>query len=73
MNAAFRKFIKNKYMNIAHTGKSQASAIDIHSRIESQFLERYSRYIVQDDLYTFLTDSYMQMIYTLDQKRVSPS
>lgn len=43
-------------MNIAQTGKSQASALDIHSKVEAQFLERYSRYIVKDEFANLLTD-----------------
>ncbi|CAD8120957.1 unnamed protein product [Paramecium sonneborni] len=57
--------------DIAHTGKSQASAQDIHSKIESQFLQRYAHYLIGDEFDSFLTPSFVHMLHILDQKKVS--
>lgn len=57
--------------DIAHTGKSQASAMDIHSKIECQFLQRYAHYVVVDEMDQILTPSYVHMWHVLDHKRVS--
>ncbi|CAD8123338.1 unnamed protein product [Paramecium sonneborni] len=57
--------------DIAHTGKSQASAQDIHSKIESQFLQRYAHYLIGDEFDTFLTPSFVHMLHILDSKKVS--
>ncbi|CAD8112715.1 unnamed protein product [Paramecium primaurelia] len=57
--------------DIAHTGKSQASAQDIHSKIESQFLQRYAHYLIGDEFDSFLTPSFVHMLHILDSKKVS--
>ncbi|CAK61875.1 unnamed protein product (macronuclear) [Paramecium tetraurelia] len=60
-----------KMNDIAHTGKSQASAQDIHSKIESQFLQRYAHYLIGDEFDSFLTSSFVHMLHILDSKKVS--
>ncbi|KAM3138492.1 hypothetical protein pb186bvf_009406 [Paramecium bursaria] len=56
--------------DIALTGKSQASALDIHAKIELQFLQKYGLHVIIDNMDQYLTQSYIQLYY-IDQKKVT--
>ena len=40
----------------ALSGKSQASAIDFYSKIETNFLEKYFKYVLLDELGDYFSD-----------------